>query len=240
MNRMLLAFFLVLQTTLLPVQSQAQSKADPGNNGSADNTEFAPSSSSGQKGDGAAPLAEPPAKTLSPEEQENLARKLYGEMSRMEESDLDSFITAHRKVIRECPVTRWAEESCWRLSNLYLMGISARDGKPDFDGVIECLELMLSRNPKSPLIEDAQKRLLIAYDETGSFQKIIDIIADRFRRNPQPHDSDFMTWNLRRGDACSRLGKKEEAKKCYEEVIQRDAGKNSFEAAVARKRLSGL
>jgi hypothetical protein len=63
----------------------------------------------------------PQKRKLSSKEQEELARQLYETMVKTDKWDTESFIKLHGRVIEECPDTQKAQESLWRLSNLYLL-----------------------------------------------------------------------------------------------------------------------
>lgn len=217
----LLAVFLQLPTLSALAQTPPAPKA-----GNAPSTAVAP----GTPSPGALPIAE----------QEKLAKKLYADMSHLDRFDFDSFIAMHQDVIQKCPNTTWAEESHWRLSNLYYSGKSMLEGRPDYPKVIEILEQLLARYPKTKLAIDAQKRLLLAYQENGNFDKVVEIYARRFQEHPKLPDDLFLTWALGYGEALEKTGKPLEAKKLYEEMITRDSRGISFQTTIAKKRLAGI
>ncbi|MBI3037818.1 hypothetical protein HYY75_02025 [bacterium] len=173
---------------------------------------------------------------LSLAEQEKLALKLYDEMFHADKWEFDIFVKAHKEVIEKCPDVELAQESCWRLSNLYLQGYD----EPDYDGIIEVLGHLIKNYPNSPFLPDAKNRLLNAFQSTGRSDKVVELYEELFKLNPQPSDRQFMTWNLEYGDALAAIGKKDEAKKIYEGVIQRDNNQDQLEARVARNRLSAM
>lgn len=174
--------------------------------------------------------------SLPEEQQKELAVKLYQEMMELEKWELDSFKELHRKVIEKCPLTAQAEESCWRLSNLYMLG----EDPPDFQSVIEVLEHLLKQYPDTPLLPDAKNRLLIACQQTNQMEKVVAIYEELFTRDPEPaDDKTFMVRSLEFADALAAVGRAAEAQAWYEKVILRDDGKDSLEARVARERLAG-
>lgn len=174
--------------------------------------------------------------SLPEEQQKELAVKLYQEMMELEKWELDSFKELHRKVIEKCPLTAHAEESCWRLSNLYMLG----EDPPDFQSVIEVLEHLLKQYPDTPLLPDAKNRLLIACQQTNQMEKVVAIYEELFTRDPEPaDDKTFMVRSLEFADALAAVGRAAEAQAWYEKVILRDDGKDSLEARVARERLAG-
>ncbi|MBF0408468.1 MAG: tetratricopeptide repeat protein [Candidatus Riflebacteria bacterium] len=172
---------------------------------------------------------------LSLDEQKKLAVKLYGEMSQTEESSLDDFIRMHKQVISKCPDTHWAEESCWRLSNLYLLAYS----EPKFDDIIDVLEHLLKKYPSTPLMPDARNRLLNAYRSSGKHEKVVEIYAETFKTNTLIDDKTFMVWSLEYADALKALGRNREADGLYKQIIEKDNNKDSLESRVARQRLEG-
>ncbi|MEW6709848.1 MAG: tetratricopeptide repeat protein [Candidatus Riflebacteria bacterium] len=174
--------------------------------------------------------------SLSEAEQQELAKNLYKEMMELEKWELDSFKELHRKVIEKCPLTANAEESCWRLSNLYMLG----EDPPDFESVISVLEHLLKQYPDTPLFPDAKNRLLIACQQTKQMDKVVAIYEELFTRDPEPaDDKTFMVRALEFGDALSAVGRSADAQAWYQKVIARDDGKDGLEARVARERLAG-
>ncbi|MBF0543613.1 MAG: tetratricopeptide repeat protein [Candidatus Riflebacteria bacterium] len=167
------------------------------------------------------------------EEQKKLAKKLYSDMAKTEEWKIDEFETMHRQVIFKCPDTDYAEESCWRLSNLYLMGSS----EPKYPEIIEILEHLVTKYPGSKLIPDAKNRLLNSYRETGKMDKVVELYAEKFRTNPQPSDKEFMVWAIEYGDALKATGRNAEAESLFKQVIDKDNNKDGLEARVAKQRL---
>jgi len=183
--------------------------------------------------DEAGPAAPAPGASLSPEEQQKLAKKLYQEMYALDKWETVRFEELHRQVIDKCPATEEAIESCWRLSNLYLMA----DDKPRYDDVIQVLEHLIAKYPTSPIIPDAKNRLMLAYKEGGHPDKLVVMYQELFKLNPNPDDRMFMIWGLEYADALAATGKTTEANTLYEQVIERDGGKDQLEARVARERL---
>ncbi|HEY9069698.1 MAG TPA: tetratricopeptide repeat protein [Candidatus Ozemobacteraceae bacterium] len=174
-----------------------------------------------------------PDAALSPEEQQKLAKKLYQEMYTLDKWETARFEELHRQVIDKCPTTEEAVESCWRLSNLYLMA----DDKPRYEDVIQVLEHLIAKYPTSPVIPDAKNRLMLAYKEGGHPDKLVTMYQELFKLNPNPDDRMFMIWGLEYADALAATGKTAEANSLYEQVIERDGGKDQLEARVARERL---
>lgn len=174
--------------------------------------------------------------SMGEKEQEELAKQLYREMIDLEKWELDSFKALHRKVIEKCPQTGQAEESCWRLANLFLLG----EDPPDYESAIGVLEHLLKQYPDSPFFPDAKNRLLIAYQKTGQNDRVVSLYEELFTRDPDPVDEKvFMVRALEFADALNAIGRSSDAQAWYQKIIERDDGKDSLEARVAKERLAG-
>lgn len=175
---------------------------------------------------------------LSKEEQEELAKKLYKQMA---DPDLDkwdtiTFMNLHKQVIEKCPLTDYAQESCWRLSNLYMLGVEPAE----YDNCIICLEHLLKQYPDTPLMPDAKNRLLIACQQIGDYSKVCNLYKELFEKDPEPEPKTFMIRSLEYADALAAAGKISEAAEWYNKVIEKDGGKNALEARAARRKLGQL
>ncbi len=177
-----------------------------------------------------------PAQKLPLAEQEALAKQLYKDMAALDKYELAQFDTMHRTVIRKCPDTDFAEQSCWRLSNMYLMA----EDEPNHEGIIEVLEHLIKTYPESPLIPEAKNRLLQSYRATGQHDRVVAFYEELFKLNPNPDEKDFMTWGLEYAEALAGLDRKDQARALYEKIIQMDNNRDQLEARVARERLAGL
>jgi len=173
---------------------------------------------------------------LAKEKQVELAVNLYKEMMELEKWELDSFIALHKQVIERCPQTDQAEESCWRLSNLYMLG----QDPPDYENVIAVLEHLLKQYPSTDLLPDAKNRLMIAYEKAGRMNELVGLYEELFRRDPEPEDNKiFMIRVLEYANALSAVGRGSEATALYQKVLELDNNRNSIEARAARSRLEG-
>jgi len=190
--------------------------------------------SSSESKSGSSP-AEKKDTRLSLDEQEKLAKELYGKMAKTDEWDTETFIKLHRQVIEQCPDTRWAQESLWRLSNLYLL---AKD-PPDYPKIIELMEQLTSKYPGSLFCPDAKNRLLIAYEQTGNYRKAVILYEDLFDRDPGLIGRDeYAAVLLAYAKALSQFGNKEKARAIYQKIIDlKDA--EEWLKDIARDALSG-
>lgn len=174
--------------------------------------------------------------TLSKEEQQALAVKLYTEMTGLEKWELDQFKELHKQVIEKCPQTDQAQESCWRLSNLYLLG----EDPPDYANVIAVLEHLLKKYPDTSLMPDAKNRLMIACQKSGQNEKLVALYEELFTRDPEPADDKvFMVRALEFADALQAVGRSTDAQAWYQKIIEKDDGRDMIEARAAKARLAG-
>jgi tetratricopeptide (TPR) repeat protein len=172
---------------------------------------------------------------LSLEEQEKLAKELYGIMAKTDEWDIETFIKLHRRVIEQCPDTRSAQESLWRLSNLYLL---TKD-PPDFPKIIELMEHLISKYPGSLFCPDAKNRLMIAYEQTGNYRKAVALYEDMFERDPGLIGRDeYAAVLLGYAKALSESGNKEKARAIYQKVIDLKNAEDWLKD-IAKEALSG-
>ena len=165
---------------------------------------------------------------LSKEEQEKLAEQLYNDMKQTDEQEIDTFISTHKKVIEKCPQTNKAEESCWRLSNLYLI---SRD-QPDNDGAIRVLEHLIKTYPNSDFIPGAKNRLISTYKDAKETEKMCTLYAEMFQSKDSIPDGQFRAYALEYGEGLLALGKRAEAKVLFEEILQRNKDKDDMNIEV--------
>lgn len=174
--------------------------------------------------------------TLSKEEQQALATKLYTEMVGMEKWELDQFKDLHKQVIEKCPQTDQAQESCWRLSNLYMLG----EDPPDFANVIAVLEHLLKQYPDTELMPDAKNRLMVACQKSGQTEKLVALYEELFTKDPEPADDKvYMVRALEFADALTAVGRTADAQLWYQKVIEKDDGRDQIEARAAKAKLGG-
>ncbi|MDD3145852.1 MAG: tetratricopeptide repeat protein [Candidatus Riflebacteria bacterium] len=173
---------------------------------------------------------------LSQEEQNELAVKLYTEMTGLEKWELEQFKELHKQVIERCPLTKQAQESCWRLSNLYLLG----EDPPDYNNAIAVLEHLLKQYPDTELMPDAKNRLLVSCQKSGQNEKLVALYEELFTRDPEPADDKvFMVRALEFADALTAVGRTADAQLWYQKVIEKDDGRDQIEARAAKARLEG-
>lgn len=158
----------------------------------------------------------PENRKLSLKEQEKLAQQLYETMAKTDKWDIEAFIKLHRQVIEKCPDTQKAQESIWRLSNLYLLSYDT----PKYKEIIHLLETLISRYPNSPLIPDAKKRLLVSYKETGEIKKVVEMHEQAFTANTgMLEDPESAALIIEYAEALAKIGDTVKACEYYNKVI---------------------
>lgn len=170
------------------------------------------------------------------EEQERLATELFQTLANTDADQIGTFISLYDRVLTECPDAKRAPEALWRLSNLYLLAYD----EPKFPQVALSLERLLRRYPSSPFVSDARKRLLSAYEEMGDFQKTLPLYEAILAEETAMSDEDFTAWAVGYGQNLEKTGDTAKAKEWYGKALERDAGKDSFSARIARERLDAL
>ena len=177
-----------------------------------------------------------PGVALPIDEQKNLAKSRFEAMMTLDKWGTDQFESMYREIIDKCPDIDAAQESCWRLSNMYLLA----DDPPNYDGIIEVLEHLVTRYPDSPLVPEAKNRLVTAYQKTGRYDGVVRLYEDLFQRNPKIDDLHYMIYALEYADALAALGRSDDAREYYQKVLQKDDNRDSLQARVARRKLAEM
>jgi len=175
--------------------------------------------------------------SLPLEEQEKLALKLYEEMTQMDSADLDAIESHHRKVIEKCPQTKRAEESLWKLNNLY----STAKDEADYEKISQILEYLIKQYPNSELVPAAKNHLIYAYEQTKAFDKLVPLYEELYQRKEGFSEGENRATTLGYADALAGAGRKAEARVLYEEIIKKwGSDEDCIEAALAMERLKNL
>jgi tetratricopeptide (TPR) repeat protein len=178
------------------------------------------------------------ATRLTPEKQEALARELYGTMAKTDTWDTDVFIRLHRRVIEECPDTKRAQESLWRLSNLYLTGTGS---DPDYPEIVRLLERLVERYPDSPLVWDAKQRLLVAYENTGEMKKARALYEEQLASDKDlPKSGDYAAVLLGYAQSLAATGEPGRARDIYRKILALDPPAESWLMDIVKDDLSAL
>lgn len=111
------------------------------------------------------------APLLTLEQQQARATELFQQIRQSDKYDYAQIEQLYLKLISECPDTEQAEESYFRLSNLYRMGMDP----PEYRKLRELLEAYLERYPASEMAPEMGKRLRRAYEDTGQWPRVVEL-----------------------------------------------------------------
>lgn len=176
--------------------------------------------------------------SLSVEQQEELAEKLYKELAdpSLDKDEVNTYINYYKQIIEKCSKTDYAQESCWRLSNLFMRGVEP----PEYNGAISVLEHLVNTYPDSVLVPVAKNRILICCEQSGNYQKVCSIYEQQFKEDPEPDTKTYMINALAYAKALRKCGKSEDAQAWLNKIIELDDGKNALEARAARSLLGEM
>jgi len=116
-----------------------------------------------------AEVEQAPSFTL--EQQQARATGLFQQIQQADKYDYAQIEQLYLQLISECPDTEQAEESYFRLSNLYRMGMDP----PEYRKLRELLEAYLERYPDSEMAPEMGKRLRRAYEDTGQWPQVVEL-----------------------------------------------------------------
>ncbi len=176
-----------------------------------------------------------PSKPLTKEEQIALAKKNFKALMELDKWDLDAMIPLYWEIIRRCPETEQAPESCWRLSNLYLLGKTP----PDLDATCEVLEHLVKFYPKHVVTVEGRKRLINTYKKTSNHQRVAELTDEMIKSGTALTPKEKCALLLQYGDALVGLDQKTQAKQIFEQIVA-EGQVNFPSVTVAKARLKGL
>jgi tetratricopeptide (TPR) repeat protein len=154
---------------------------------------------------------------LSLNDQEKLAKKLYSQMVKTDEFETETFLKLHAQVIEQCPDTDYAPESLWRLSNLYLTGLS---DSPNHPKIAELMEKLISQYPESEWVPGAKRRLQVSYEDMKEFTKLLPLLEEEISAEPGFMDNpENAAVLLDYAKALDKTGNREKAKEILTRVL---------------------
>ncbi len=170
--------------------------------------------------------------TLTLEEQKALAKELNTKISALSNKELKEIKALHKEIIEKCPLTESAQQSCWMLSNIFVM----KD--EDYKATIEVLEHLFKKYPDTKYKEGATNRILACYETVGEWDKVCAIYKDLLKDEPNAkNEKSYIARCSLYAKALDKSGNKEEAKKWYQKIIDLDKGRSCLEARGAKKYL---
>lgn len=120
-------------------------------------------------GNNATTVSESPSLTL--EEQQTRAAELFQEIREADTYDYERIEQLYLQLLRECPDTEQAEESYFRLSNLYRVGMDP----PEYLKLMTLLEAYIDRYPDTEMAPEMRLRLRRAYEDTGQWPQVVEL-----------------------------------------------------------------
>lgn len=159
---------------------------------------------------------------LTLEEQQALASSLFTQITDTDRFEFERIEQLYLQVIRECPDTEQAEESYFRLSNLYRMGYDP----PKYERLRLLLEEFLQRYPDSPGMPEMRERLLRAYENSGQWEAVVALYDEIVPAMPEDHPYLLVT-HLDYARALEGAGERRRALPVYEKVAAIAGGPNA-------------
>lgn len=155
-------------------------------------------------------------------QQQALATTLFAEIGATDRYDFERIEQLYLQVIRECPDTDQAEESYFRLSNLYRMGYDP----PKYESLRLLLEEFLQLYPESEGAPEMRERLLRAYENSGRWEAVVALYQEIVPALPEDHPYLLVT-HLDYARALEGAGERGRAFAIYEKVAAIASGKNA-------------
>jgi hypothetical protein len=195
---------------------------------------------------GVAPEAAPGAApgTTDPQSQ---AAALFEQIRQRDDHDLAGIEALYRQVLESYPQTEQAQESYWRLSNLYLQAYDP----PRRADAIALLEQYRQRYPDSTLLDQrfalfskgflslVEERLLQLYEEAESWDKA-EAIYVTFLPDAAALTDEKRPFVPARAKVLERLGRPAEAAGWYRLYVERSPDPNDFLVGIARAEMERL
>ncbi|MDF1527971.1 MAG: hypothetical protein P1R74_02485 [Sedimenticola sp.] len=164
--------------------------------------------------------SEPPSLTL--EEQQTHAAELFEQIRQADTYDYAQIEQLYLQLLQECPDTEQAEESYFRLSNLYRMGMDP----PEYQKLRVLLEEYMVRYPTSEMAPEMSKRLRRAYEDTGQWPQVVELydaeVSELTEDNPY-----YLVTMLDYAKALEGSGIRDKALEVYRQVATTAGGEKA-------------
>ena len=108
---------------------------------------------------------------LTLEQQQQRAEQLFEQIRQTDTYDYQQIEQLYLQLIAECPDTEQAEESYFRLSNLYRIGMDP----PEYTRLRSLLEDYLERYTDTDMVPEMRQRLRRAYEDTGQWPQVVEL-----------------------------------------------------------------
>lgn len=185
--------------------------------------------------------------SLSVSQQQNMARTLFARIDALDDDELDEMEKLYHQVMQKAPDTGYAQESYWRLSNMYMRAYSP---SRNLDA-IDILETYVQRYPGSTFLDDqfamfatpgmptAKKRLLYLYETEELWSEAADLYGQLIV-DLDASGQDLLEHYISYGRVLENLDRNEEAVAVYKAYLQNTEKDSRTLQNAARTRLSAL
>jgi len=159
---------------------------------------------------------------LTHEQQQLRAEELFEQIRQTDNYDYEQIERLYLQLLRECPDSDKAEESYFRLSNLYRMGMDP----PEYGKLRVLLEEYLERFPDSDMAPEMRERLLRTYESSGQWQQVVEIYDQLIPALPEDHQY-YLVKLLDYANALEGNGNREKAFTYYQQVASIAGGEKA-------------
>ena len=196
----------------------------------------APAPAPGVVPGGAAPAGEAPAgEAPAPQDPNALAKSLFDQIRQADTYDLATIERLYLEVMEKCPETEQAQESYWRMSNLYLQAYDA----PKYPEARALLERFLARYPDSEGVPLIKRRLVFVYEEMKDWPKAVELYGELFA-GPDVAPEVLEEYGFSYAQALKNVGRTADAKVWYKRFLDAMKGQDDFRSRVAEADLKEL
>lgn len=186
---------------------------------------------------GAAPAGAAPAagEAPAPQDPKALAKSLFDQIRQADTYDLATIERLYLEVMEKCPETEQAQESYWRMSNLYLQAYDA----PKYPEARALLERFLARYPDSEGVPLVKRRLVFVYEEMKDWPKAVELYGELFA-GPEVPPEVLEEYGFSYAQALKNVGRAADAKVWYKRFLDAMKGQDDFRCRVAEADLKEL
>jgi tetratricopeptide (TPR) repeat protein len=175
------------------------------------------------------------AGAAAPQDPQALAKALFDQIQQADTYDLTTIERLYLEVMEKAPETDQAQESYWRLSNLYLQAYD----DPKYPEARALLERFLARYPDSEGVPLVKRRLAFVYEEMKDWPKTVEIYSELFAAPEVPAEA-LQEYGFSYAQALKNAGRVEEARVWYRRFLEAMQGQDDFRVRVAHEDLKAL
>ena len=171
----------------------------------------------------------------APQDPNALAKSLFEQIRQADTYDLTTIERLYLEVMEKCPETEQAQESYWRMSNLYLQAYDA----PKYPEARALLERFLARYPDSEGVPLIKRRLVFVYEEMKDWPKAVELYGELFA-GPEVAPEVLEEYGFSYAQALKNVGRTADAKVWYKRFLDAMKGQDDFRSRVAEADLKEL